>query len=190
MLAGLARNWWVLAVRGLFGIAFGILAFVWPGLTLGALVVVFGAYALVDGIFALVAAVRVAGAQGRWWPLLLESLVSIAAGVLTFVWPGITALALLFVIAAWAIVTGVFEIVAAVRLRKEISDEWALGLSGAASVIFGFWLLIFPGAGALAVVWLIGIYAIVFGVLLLMLAFRLRGMQEMAPAATRTALGT
>lgn len=182
MMNVLARNWWALALRGLFAILFGVLAFVWPGLTLQALVILYGAYALVDGVFALVAAVRAAEAHARWWTLLIEGLVGIGAGILTFIWPGITALVLLYLIAAWAIVTGLLEIVAAIRLRKEITDEWALGASGAASVIFGLLLMIFPGAGALTLVWLIGAYALVFGILLLVLAFRLRGRPEAAPA--------
>lgn len=182
MMTVLARNWWALALRGIFGIIFGILAFIWPGVTLGALVILYGAYALVDGIFALVAAMRAAEAHRRWWTLVIEGLIGIAAGILTFAWPGITALVLLFLIAIWAILTGVFEIAAAIRLRKEITDEWALGLSGAASVIFGLLLAIFPGEGAVALVWVIGAYAVVFGVLLLVLSLRLRGSQEVAPA--------
>jgi len=118
----------------------------------------------------------------NWWAVALRGLFAILFGVLTFVWPGITALVLLYLIAAWAIVTGGLEIVAAIRLRKEITDEWALGASGAASVIFGLLLMIFPGAGALTLVWLIGAYALVFGILLLVLAFRLRGRPEVAPA--------
>ena len=182
MMEALARNWWALALRGLFAVLFGLLAFAWPGLTLAALVLLFGAYALVDGVFALVAAVRAAEAHERWWWFVLEGLAGIAAGLLTFVWPGITALVLLYLIAWWAVITGVLEIAAAIRLRNEISGEWALALGGVASVVFGFLLLFRPGAGALAVVWLIGIYALLFGVLLLMLAFRLRGHSGQKPA--------
>lgn len=182
MMAVLARNWWALALRGLFAVLFGLLAFVWPGVTLAALVILFGAYSLVDGIFALIAAVRAAEAHERWWLFVLEGLAGIAAGLLTFVWPGITALVLLYLIAWWAVITGVLEIAAAIRLRKEISGEWALVLGGVASVIFGFLLLFRPGVGALAVVWLIGIYALLFGALLLMLAFRLRGHSGQKPA--------
>jgi len=182
MMEVLARNWWALALRGLFAILFGLLAFAWPGLTLAALVILFGAYALVDGVFALLAAVRAAEAHERWWLFVLEGLAGIAAGLLTFMWPGITALALLYLIAWWAVITGIFEIAAAIRLRKEISGEWALGLGGAASVIFGLVLLFRPGVGALAVIWLIGTYAFVFGVLLLMLGFRLRRHSGQKPA--------
>jgi len=178
----LARNWWALALRGLLAVVFGLLAFALPGLTLAALVILFGAYALVDGIFALVAAVRAAEAHERWWLFVLEGIAGIAAGLITFAWPGITALVLLYLIAWWAIITGIFEIAAAIRLRKEITGEFWLALGGAASVIFGLILLFRPGVGALAVIWLIGTYALVFGLLLVMLGFRLRGHSGQKPA--------
>jgi len=169
-----ARNWWAVALRGIAAIVFGVLTFVLPGITVAALVLLFGAYAIVEGVFNVVAAVRGRRGEEPWWTLLLEGLVSIAAGVVAFAWPGLTALVLLYVIAAWAVITGVVEIVAAVRLRKEITGEWWLALSGALSVLFGVVLMIAPGAGALALVLWIGAYAIVFGVLLLGLALRLR----------------
>ena len=166
MVIVLARNWWALALRGLFAVLFGIVAFAWPGITLGALVLLYGAYALVDGVFAIAAALagRAGGCPGG--PCCWRALVGIAVGIMTFAWPGITALVLLYLIAAWAVVTGVLEIVAAIRLRKEIRGEWLLALSGVLSVLFGMALVVNPGAGALAVVWLIGAYAIAFGVLL------------------------
>jgi uncharacterized membrane protein HdeD (DUF308 family) len=182
MIGVLARNWWALALRGLFAILFGLLAFALPGLTLAALVILFGAYSLVDGIFALITAVRAAEAHERWWLFVLEGLAGVAAGVITFMWPGITALVLLFLIAWWAVITGAFEIAAAIRLRREITGEWALALGGVASVIFGLLLLFRPGVGALAVIWLIGTYALIFGLLLLMLAFRLRAHSGQKPA--------
>lgn len=169
-------SWWALVLRGLAAIAFGILAFLWPHITVTVLVFLWGAYALVDGVFAIAAGIKSYEKSKRWWVLLLEGLLSVAAGVLAFVIPGITALVLLLLIAAWAIVTGAFEIGAAIQLRKYITGEWLLALAGAASVLFGFALLINPNAGAIAVVWLIGAYAVLFGVLLVALGFRLKGL--------------
>ena len=174
----LSRNWWALALRGLAAIVFGVLAFVWPGLTLWALVLLFGAYMLVDGIFAIVAVVRAAGREARWGLLLVEGVLGVLAGLVAFLWPGITALALLYLVAAWAIVTGILQIVGAVRLRREIEGEWALILGGVLSVIFGVVLVVLPGPGILALVWLIGAYAVVSGVLLIVLAFRVRNRDE------------
>ena len=174
----LARNWWLVALRGVAAIIFGIMTFIVPALSLLTLVLLFGSYALVEGVLNVVAAVRGRRAEDRWWVLLLEGLVSIAAGLVTFVLPGLTAVALVYVIAAWAVVTGVLEIVAAVRLRHRITDEGWLALSGVASVAFGVLMMIFPGAGAVALVLWIGAYAVVFGALLLGLAFRLRRWHE------------
>ena len=174
MVIVLARNWWALVLRGLFAVLFGIIALVWPGITLGALVLLYGAYALADGVFAI-ASVMAGRTWGRpWWSLLVEGLVGIAVGIMTFAWPGLTALVLLYLIASWAFVTGIFEIVAAIRLREEIRGEWLLALSGILSVLFGVALVIWPGAGALALIWVIGAYAIAFGVLMIALGFRLR----------------
>jgi uncharacterized membrane protein HdeD (DUF308 family) len=174
MLTQLTRNWWAVALRGVVALLYGVLALVWPGLTLEILVLFFGAYALVDGVFAIIAALTNRAGPDRWWVLLLEGLVGIAAGIITFLRPGLTTLVLLYVIAFWAIVTGVLEIVAAIRLRKEIQGEWMLALSGIASLALGVLLLLFPATGALTVAWLIGIYAILFGVMLLSLGLRLR----------------
>jgi uncharacterized membrane protein HdeD (DUF308 family) len=171
----LSRNWWAVLLRGLAGILFGIITFFAPAISLAALVLLFGVYALVDGVLAIVTAVRRRGAD-RWWLLLLEGLVGIAAGVLTFLWPAITAIALLYVIAAWALVTGAFEIAAAIRLRKAITGEWLLALSGIFSIALGVLLVLFPGPGALAVTIWIGAYAFVFGALLFALGLRLRGL--------------
>lgn len=176
----LARNWWALVLRGAAAIAFGILAFVWPGLTVVALVILFGAFALVDGAFALVAAWRAAERRRPWWPMALEGLAGVALGILAFVWPGVTAFALLYLIAAWAILTGIFEIVAAVRLRKVIRGELLLALTGVASLAFGVLVVVFPGTGAVAVVWAIAAYAVVFGALLVALGLRLRRLARTA----------
>ena len=168
----LVRNWWVVLLRGLAGIIFGLVTFLAPDISLTVLVLVFGAYALVDGVLAIVSAIRWRAEVDRWWVLLLEGLAGVAAGIVTFVWPGISALALLYVIAAWALVTGVLEIAAAIRLRKIITGEWLLALIGVASVALGIMLALFPGPGALALVIWIG--AIATGVLLVVLAFCLR----------------
>jgi len=168
----LARHWWVIGLRGLAALLFGVLAFVWPGMTLAVLVLLFGAYALVDGVLTLIAAFR-GGVQHRI-VMLVEGVVSVLAGLAAFVWPGLTALVLLYIIAFWAIVTGVLEIVAAIRVRRAISNELGLVIGGVLSVVFGVVLLIAPGAGALAVIFLIGAYAVVFGIALLGLAWRLR----------------
>jgi uncharacterized membrane protein HdeD (DUF308 family) len=175
MLAILARNWWMMAVRGAAAMLFGIAAFAWPEITLTALVLLFAAYAMVDGVFSVIAAFKDRREHGRWWVLLLEGLVGIAVGILAGGWPRITALVLLYLIVGWAIATGVLEIVAAVLLRKEIEGEWLLALSGILSLFFGVVVGVRPRAGALTIVWLIAAYAIVFGVLLIILAFRLRG---------------
>ena len=178
MAADLARNWWLLALRGLAGILFGIGAFVWPGATLAALVIVFGAYVFVDGIFSVVAGIGMRRQLSLWWLVLLEGVAGIILGVLTFGSPDTTALILLTVIAAWSIVTGVFEIATALRIRTMIANEWLMILSGIVSIIFGVLLLAQPGAGAIAIVWLLGAYALLFGMLTLMFALRLRGMRR------------
>jgi uncharacterized membrane protein HdeD (DUF308 family) len=173
-IASLSENWSIVALRGVAAIIFGVLALAMPGITLLALVLLFGGYAIVDGVLNIISAVR--GREGRapWWLLLIEGLVSIAAGVAAFVLPGLTALVLVYIIGAWAIVTGVLEVFAAVRLRREIKNEWWLALSGVLSIVFGALVMYAPGAGALAIVLWIGAYSIVFGALLLGLAFRLR----------------
>jgi uncharacterized membrane protein HdeD (DUF308 family) len=175
----LARHWWVIGLRGLAAVLFGVLAFVWPGMTLAVLVLLFGAYALVDGILAVVVAVR--GGTDHRLVMGLEGVVGVLAGLAAFVFPGLTALVLLYIIAFWAILTGVLEVVAAVRLRRVISNEWGLIIGGVLSVLFGIVLIAAPGAGALAVVFLIGIYAVLFGVTLLMLSWGLRSHAQRLP---------
>lgn len=172
--ARLARNWWTIALRGAIAILFGIAALAFPGITLVSLVYLFAAFVLGSGILLIVAALRDRLHDVNGWLLLIEGIIAIAAGVAAFFYPGITALALVYFIAAWAIVTGIIEIITAIQLRKEIAGEWLLALAGIASVAFGFLLAINPGSGALALVWIIAIYAIFFGLLLLLLGFRLR----------------
>ena len=170
----LSRNWWALLLRGLIAIVFGFLVWLRPGISLAALVFLFGVYTLADGFLGVWTAISGNREQEYWWVLLLWGLIGIGVGILTFLAPGVTAVVLLFYIAIWAIATGVMEIVAAIRLRREIQGEWLLVLGGLASVLFGAFLMARPIAGALALLWLIGAYAVIFGVVLVILAFRVR----------------
>jgi uncharacterized membrane protein HdeD (DUF308 family) len=172
MLHALADNWWLILLKGICAIIFGLLALAWPGVTVITLVLLYGAFALVEGVLALVAAVRGDAPAPRWW-LAVVGLIGIIAGALTFLWPGITALVLLFLIAAWAIATGIMEIVGAIKLRKEIDDEWLLIAAGVLSVLFGVVLIVQPQVGAVALVAVIAAYAILYGILLSWFAFRL-----------------
>jgi uncharacterized membrane protein HdeD (DUF308 family) len=186
-------DWRAVALRGLAALAFGIFTLVWPNLTLWALVVLFGAFVLVDGVFTLVAVIRgePGTRQRRGW-LIFEGIASVAIGIITFVWPDITALALLFLIAAWAFILGTMRLAAAIQVRHEVKDWWLPALSGVLSIAFAVLLVITPGAGALVITWLIGWFAVLIGVLLLMLGFRLRklrrevegGAGSMRPATT------
>lgn len=173
MLHALEKNWWLFLLRGVVAILFGGLALTWPAITLVALTLVYGAYALADGILAIIAAIKGGSLAPRWW-LALVGVVGILFGALTLLWPGITALILLFLIAGWSIASGVMQIVGAIRLRKEIPNEWLLVAGGVLSVLFGVVLFLFPGAGALGLVFTIGVFAIVYGVLLISFALRLR----------------
>ncbi len=174
MALNLARNWWALALRGVAAIIFGVIALFWPPTAIIALVAIFGAYALVDGILNLVAAVRAGRTGQRWGALVFEAIVSLAVGILTLFFPGVTALALVLLVAAWSLVTGVAEVVAAIKLRKVIQGEWLLALSGILSIAFGVLLFISPLIGAIAIAIWIGAYSLVFGALLVGLALRLR----------------
>lgn len=176
----LTRRWWLVALQGVAAIIFGLAAWVWPGITLGVLVALFGAYVLIDGILALAS-----GASTRSWALILGGIAGIGAGIVTFFFPGITALALLAFIAAWAIMTGLLEIVAGIEFRRAITNEWLVILGGVLSVIFGLILVVHPGAGALAIVWLIGAYAVVIGIIELAFAFRLHGWHDQASHQVR-----
>jgi uncharacterized membrane protein HdeD (DUF308 family) len=176
MLHMLARNWWIVAIRGVAAIVFGILAFALPGLTLASLVLLFGAFALVDGAAALIAAIRGdPGTLGHRWFMVLIGAAGITAGVVTWINPAITAIALLYAVATWAIIVGIVQLVAAVHLRRQMSGEFWLLLGGVSSIVFGVVLVVDPGTGLLALAWFLGVYAIFFGVTHLALAFRLRG---------------
>ncbi|MGI8335817.1 HdeD family acid-resistance protein [Actinomadura scrupuli] len=179
MLEQLSRHWWMLAVRGVCAIIFGLLAWIWPGITLLVLVILFGAYAFVDGVLALGAAFKSEGGRSRVW-LAVVGVAGVLLGLVTLFWPHITGLVLLLLIAWWAIVTGAFEIVAAIRMRKEIEGEWLYIVSGAVSVIFGVLVLVWPATGALAIVWLIGLFSILFGATLIAAAIRLRKLGQVA----------
>jgi uncharacterized membrane protein HdeD (DUF308 family) len=174
MLHALARNWWALLLRGIAAVIFGLLAFFWPGLTGFALVILFGAYAFVDGIFALVSAIRAAEAHERWWAFALEGIVGLVIAAIVLFRPGIAALALYYTIAIWAILTGIFEIVAAIQMRALVPSEFWLILGGILSIVFGVLLFVFPLIGILTVIYLIGFYAILFGIVMIVFSFRLR----------------
>jgi uncharacterized membrane protein HdeD (DUF308 family) len=170
----LLRSWWVPALRGVIAIAFGVLALMWPGLTLLALVSLFAAYALLTGAISVFGAVRNRKSDDEWWLLLLLGMVGIGAGVVALIHPGLTTLVLVLLIGANALVTGVLDIAAAIRLRRAMRGEWLLVLSGITSIVFGVLVFLFPAAGALALVWMISLYALITGVLLLAVSFRLR----------------
>ena len=173
MVQALAKNWWLILLRGIAAVIFGVLTFAWPGVTLITLVLLYGAFALADGVLALIAAVTGGSPAPRWW-LAIVGLLGIGAGLITLVLPGISALVLLYCIAFWAITMGMMQIVGAIRLRKEIDNEWMLIASGALSVLFGIVLIVAPGAGALGLLFVIGIYALIYGVMLIALSLRLR----------------
>jgi uncharacterized membrane protein HdeD (DUF308 family) len=174
MLDLLARNWWVLVVRGVIAILFGVLAFIWPGITLAVLVLLFGVYALVDGIFAIVLAIGGWKERDDRWLLMLEGILGVGIGIVAALAPEITSVGLLLYIGAWSLATGVLKIAAAIRLRTRIKGEWWLALSGAASVVFAMLVMWNPIAGALGLLWFIASYAIAFGMILIVLGFKVR----------------
>lgn len=174
MVQSLSQNWWLLVLRGVLGILFGLAAFVWPGITLLTLIVMFGVYAIVDGAVAVGTGLSRTQDSPRWWTFLVEGLLGIAAGAGALFWPGVATLVLIYIIASWAVFTGILEIVAAIRLRHEITNEWMLALGGLISVALGVLLFFQPAAGSLAIVWTIAAYAVIFGILLVILGFRLR----------------
>jgi uncharacterized membrane protein HdeD (DUF308 family) len=182
MLALLSRYWWVLVVRGVIAIMLGVFAFVWPQQTIAALVLVFGATALIDGIFAVAASIAGHSLTSYWWVVLLQGLLGIAVGVMTLFNPAVTAVALLIYIAVWAIGIGLMQVVTAVQLRHEITGEWWLALGGIAAIAFGVLLMMNPAAGALSVLWLIGSFALVWGVMLLLGGFDVRRLHKQVTA--------
>jgi uncharacterized membrane protein HdeD (DUF308 family) len=177
--APLTRGWWLMLLRGIAGILFGIAAFVWPGLTILALTLLYGVFALSDGILSLGAAFTGGGDRSipTWW-LALIGLLGVAAGVVAFLWPGLTAFALIVIIGVWAVAIGVLEIIGAIWLREEIEDEWLLIVAGILSVLFGLAVLLRPGAGALALAWAVGAYALLSGALHVAFALRLKRLPE------------
>jgi uncharacterized membrane protein HdeD (DUF308 family) len=181
-------HWWALALRGAIAILFGLAALLRPGIALQALILLFGAYVLVDGVFSVVGVFGGTRGGTPRWLVLVEGVAGILAGLIAFVFPILTAVFLLYLIAAWAIVTGIAEIATAIRLRKEIQGEWALIVGGILSVLFGVLLgVVGPFAGILSLIWLIGAYAIAFGVLLLVTAFRVRGQDNQGGQRPRRA---
>ena len=174
MPAVLVANWWALVLRGIAAIIFGVLTFAWPGATIAVLVIFFSVYAFIDGILAIISAIRAAGHHRRWGAFAIEGIVGILIGLFAFFTPIRAAALFVSILAAWAIITGILEIVAAIRLRRHIPGEWSLILTGALSILFGILVFFAPLAGAVALVWIIAVYAILFGILWLSLGFRLR----------------
>jgi len=183
MLAVLTQNWWAVAIRGVLGILFGLVALFLPGATMLSLVLLFAAYAFVDGIFGIVSAVRAAREGERWGLLVLEGIIDIATAVIAFLWPGITVLAFVLLVAVWAILTGALMLSAAFRLEVE-DGRWWLVLGGIVSLLYGALLVVAPIIGAVVLTWWLGAYALVFGVALLVLAFRLHARQDSHPHAS------
>jgi uncharacterized membrane protein HdeD (DUF308 family) len=168
------QKWWVFLLRGLAAILFGVLAMVWPQLTLLTLVILFGAFLLVEGIFSVIAGVTSRKQNYYWWTLLFTGLLEIAIGLLTLLWPNVTGIILLYLIGSWAVIIGIMDIILAIQIRREIKNEWLLIIDGVFSVVIGLLLFIFPSASAVALAWLIGLFAIFLGIVFIILAFRLR----------------
>ena len=174
MIEMVVNKWWVFLLRGLAAIVFGVLAVVWPRITIQVLLILFGTYVLLDGIFSLVAGIVSIRLNKQWWEMIISGVLGIAIGVLTFVWPNITGLVLLYFIAAWAVVIGIMDILIAIQLRREIEGERFMFLDGIFSLVIGVLLFFFPGTGALAAAWLIGLFAVAVGIIFIILSLRLR----------------
>ena len=172
MISNLTRNWWLVGLRGLLAIAFGLIAWVWPGITLQALIFLLGIYFIADGIASIAMALSPLG-RAQWGWLLFKGIFSIAAGVVVFVWPGLTAVALLAMVAAYAFILGVIEIVSAFQFDLSTADKWLMGLTGVLSIVYSVLLLVWPNSGLLSLVWMVGFYAVLYGFTLLALSYRL-----------------
>jgi uncharacterized membrane protein HdeD (DUF308 family) len=183
MVRTLSQNWWLVVLRGVLAILFGMAAFAWPGITLLTLVLFFGVYAMIDGVIAIVTGLSRTRETPRWWMFLLEGLLNIAAGIVALLMPGLATLVLIYILASWAVITGILEIAAAIRLRHEITNEWFLALGGVLSIGLGILLFLQPAAGSLAIVWTIAAYAVLFGILLVILGVRLRNWRAQEPPA-------
>jgi uncharacterized membrane protein HdeD (DUF308 family) len=177
------RVWWVIVLRGVFGVLFGVLTFVWPGITLEVLLIWFAVYALLDGALAIAAAFRAPRGHLKVWPFVLEGVAGIAVGIIALTLPGLTALVLEYLFAAWLVITGILEITAAIRLRDHISDEWWLILAGVLSILAGIGMYVFPLVGIASLVLLIGAYALAFGIVLIFLGLRIKGWSQKAAVA-------
>jgi uncharacterized membrane protein HdeD (DUF308 family) len=177
-------QWWLVLLEGVFAVAFGVIAWVWPDITVATLVILFGAYALATGLMNFYAAYAQQKLGASPWPFIFSGVVGVATGIIVAVWPDISAISLFYVIAAWALVSGVMALVGAIALRKVISNEWSLALAGIASIAFGVLAILYPGDGALALIWTIGIYAVFFGFMLIVLGFRLHNWGHQLTSAT------
>jgi len=187
LMMNLTRNWWLVALRGLLAILFGMAAFIWPGLTWLVLILMFGVYAILDGLFAIASGMFQSRYSHRWWVFLVEGFVSLIAGVIVLLQPGLAGIALVLVIAVWAVLTGLLEVIAAIRLRREIHNEWMLGFGGFLSIMLGLLMLFQPAAGGLVITLMVGAYALIFGMLLVALSFRLRSFNRRPGSAMKTA---
>jgi uncharacterized membrane protein HdeD (DUF308 family) len=187
--AVLVANWWAMALRGVFAILFGLLALLVPGATISVLVLLYAAYMLADGILAIVAAVRAASHHERWGLLVLAGIVDIVAGLVAFVWPAITVLVFVFLLAVWAVVTGALLLGAAFRLDAAHGRGW-MALGGVLSIVWGVLLFLAPAAGAVVLTWWLGAYSLLFGILLLVLAFQLRARRGTVAGAGRVGYNT
>src|SRR5258708_37177945 len=181
----MVRHWWSLVLRGILAVIFGILVIALPGLALTSLVLLIGAYMFVDGILAIAGSLTHREQYQHWWLTLIEGIIGVIAGIIAFIYPGLTALTILIVIGVWAIFTAIFDIIAPIPLREVIHDEWLLLISGILSILFGLFVLFFPGTGALAILGIIAAYAIIFGVLLIILGFRLRNWRPISGGSTQ-----